>query len=73
MKPSVVYQTREVLVLTPDALLEEPCKASPAGDSVKTLAKAYVQNTSCIGLYKKLLDKQIEHKHKMQELYKDGR
>ena len=59
-------------MLTPDSLLVDPCKAIGAGDSVKTLAKAYVKNTGCIGEYQLLLDKQRKHKQQVQELYKDG-
>ena len=69
MKPSVVYQSRDVLVLTPDSLLIDPCEATAAGDTVRTLAKGYVANTNCIGQYKSLLKKQREHKSKVEALY----
>ncbi len=58
---------------TPDSLLQDPCIAVGAGSTPRALAKGYVENTSCIGLYRKLLEKQRKHKQEMQELYKDGR
>lgn len=53
----------------PDGLLVDPCEAVGAGDSVRTLAKGYVSNTSCLGQYKLLLEKQRKHKKEQQELY----
>lgn len=58
--------------MTPESLLVDPCEAISAGDTVRLLAKGYVANTSCLGQYKLLLEKQRRHKKEMMELYKDG-
>lgn len=58
---------------TPSQLLQDPCEAIGAGDSVRTLAKGYVANTSCLGQYKLLLEKQRKHKKEQQELYNAGK
>ena len=58
--------------MTPESLLVDPCEAISAGDTVRLLAKGYVANTSCLGRYKLLLEKQRRHKQEMVELYKDG-
>ena len=63
---------KEVPVLFPDALLVDPCEATGAGDTVKSLAKGYVKNTGCIREYRLLLNKQREHKTAAEELFKDG-
>jgi len=57
------------LHLTPDSLLVDPCEAKEAGWSVRSLAKGYIENTSCIGKYKLLLEKQRKHKQQIVELY----
>lgn len=56
----------------PDTLMIHPCKAEAAGDTVRSLAKAYVKNNSCIEQYKLLIEKQIKHKKETKVLY-DGR
>jgi len=58
------------LVLTPDSLLIDPCVAAEPGNTPRTLAKAYVANNSCIGDYKRLLEKQRKHKLEQINLYK---
>lgn len=63
---------KEKIVLTPDSLLVHPCEATGAGDTVRSLARGYVKNTTCIGEYKLLLDKIINHKDQVEEVYKDG-
>lgn len=60
-------------VLLPESLLQDPCIAVGAGETVRELGRAYLKNTACVGDYKRLLEKQRKHKLKMQELYKDGR
>ena len=67
-----VIVSKDRLVFTPDSLLQDPCEAVGAGDSVRTLAKGYVANTSCLGQYKLLLEKQRKHKAEVDELFKDG-
>lgn len=63
---------KEVPVLVPDTLLVDPCEATGAGDTVKSLAKGYVKNTGCIREYRLLLEKQRKHKTMTEELFKDG-
>lgn len=53
----------------PDSLLVSPCESVSAGDSVRTLAKGYVANTSCLGQYKLLLEKQIKYKKEIEGVY----
>ena len=60
---------KEVLVMTPESLLVDPCEAISAGDTVRLLARGYVANTSCISQYKMLLEKQRQHKSSIEKLY----
>lgn len=53
----------------PDSLLQHPCKASPAGDTVRSLAKGYVKNTYCLGQYQILVEKQNKFKDEVEALY----
>jgi len=56
-------------VTTPESLLVDPCEAISAGDTVRLLAKGYVANTSCLGQYKLLLEKQRRHRDEMRKIY----
>jgi hypothetical protein len=60
---------RDRVHTTPDNLLVDPCVAKEAGRSVRSLAKGYVENTSCIHKYKLLLEKQRKHKDEIRALY----
>ena len=60
---------KEVPVLLPKVLLIDPCEPVSAGDTVRSLAKAYVKNTSCVGEYIILLRKQREYTKRVGELY----
>lgn len=53
----------------PESLLIDPCEAISAGDTVRSLARGYVANTSCLGQYKLLLEKQRRHKKEMELIY----
>ena len=64
---------KEVPVYTPDSLLVDPCEPIGAGDTIRTLAKGYITNTSCIGEYRLLLDKQRQHKEKMRLIYDNAK
>lgn len=55
----------------PDSLLVEPCEAIEAGDTVRSLAKGYVTNTSCVGQYMLLLEKQREYKTEIEAVYNE--
>jgi len=57
--------------MLPDSLLQDPCGAIKAGDTVRSLAKGYVKNTGCVFDYKLLLEKQRKWKAEQQELFKD--
>ena len=59
----------DVVHVMPDSLLITPCKASPAGNTVRSLAGAYVDNTSCIAKYQILLDKQRKYKEDVVRVY----
>lgn len=54
---------------TPKSLLVDPCEAISAGDTVRSLARGYVANTSCLWQYKLLLEKQRRHKKEMEKIY----
>jgi hypothetical protein len=53
----------------PDSLLVDPCEAIEAGETVRSLSKAYISNTICIGKYRLLLDKQKKYKDQILNLY----
>jgi hypothetical protein len=43
-------------VPTPETLLISPCDPVGPGSTVRTLARGYVKNTSCVGEHKEVLD-----------------
>lgn len=51
-------QLEVVVVPTPlpNSLIYYPCEPIGAGNTTESLAKAYVENTYCIGEYKHVLD-----------------
>jgi hypothetical protein len=57
----------------PNNLLVSPCDGIPAGDTVRSLAKGYVANTTCLEQHKRLLDSQREYKKRIEALYNDTR
>lgn len=67
--PKVVTVVKEVPVLTPESLLVDPCEPVGAGDTVRSLARAYVTNTSCLGEYRLLIEKQRKHKKLTEKVY----
>src|SRR5690606_10099412 len=68
MKPTEI-QYKNKLHLTPDSLLVDPCSPKEAGYTVRSLARGYVENTTCIRMYRILLEKQRKHKQQVMELY----
>ena len=64
-----VFVQKEVVISIPSSLLVDPCEPVSAGDTVRSLAKAYVKNTSCVGEYIILLRKQREYTERVGELY----
>ena len=60
---------KEVLVLTPDSLMVDPCEPVGAGETVRSLAKGYVKNIGCVREYKLLLDKQRKFKLEAESIY----
>lgn len=58
-------------VFLPDSLMQDPCGAIKAGDTVRSLATGYVKNTGCVFDYQLLLKKQRNWKLEQMELYKN--
>lgn len=56
-------------VFPSDALLVNPCKARPAGESLIDLALAQNKNVGCIGLWEKQMDAIRKNKAAQVELY----
>lgn len=52
----------------PNNLLVNPCGAVSAEDTVRSLARGYVKNTSCVFDYELLLDKQRKWTEQQKEL-----
>lgn len=53
----------------PDNLMQDPCGAIKAGETVRSLAKGYVANTGCVFDYKLLLEKQRKWKSEQGKVY----
>lgn len=53
----------------PNNLLVNPCGAVSAEDTVMSLARGYVKNTSCVFDYELLLDKQRKWKQEQEQLH----
>lgn len=68
-KPMTVYKDK--VHVMPDSLLNDPCEVIEAGETLRSLAKGYVTNTSCVGKYMLLLDKQRKYKIDIEKLYGD--
>lgn len=60
-------------VYLPDNLMQDPCGAVKAGDTVRSLARGYVKNTGCIFDYRLLLEKQREWRAKQEGIFKDDK
>lgn len=65
----IVTEQKEMLATLPDSLIIDPCGPTGAGETVRSLAKAYIKNNGCIREYKLLLQKQREYKKKVEALY----
>ena len=65
--PITVYRDNPISI--PKNLLLGPCEAVAAGDTVRSLAKGYVENTSCLAKYQLLLEKQKEYNNSVEALY----
>lgn len=46
-----------------------PCDKTKAGESVDSIAKAHIENTTCIKQHKQLLQSQKDWKAKQQQIY----
>lgn len=53
----------------PNSLMVNPCGAVSAEDTVRSLARGYVKNTSCVFDYELLLDKQRKWTKEQKELH----
>lgn len=60
------------LHLTPDTLLQHPCENIPPGETVRSLAVGYANNTSCVNQYYLLIERQKEYKQRIERLYETG-
>ena len=69
-KPTEVRYRDKVHVM-PDRLLVDPCEAIEAGETLRSLAKGYVTNTSCVGKYMLLLEKQRKYKAEIEAVYNE--
>lgn len=58
-------------VFLPDNLMQDPCGAVKASDTVRSLTKGYVKNTACVFDYQLLLKKQREWKVQQEGVFKD--
>lgn len=58
-------------VFLPDSLMQDPCGAIKAGDTVRSLAVGYVKNTGCVFDYQLLLKKQRDWKAQQEGIFKD--
>lgn len=52
-----------------DALLINPCKAKPSGESLIDLALAQNKNVACIGLWERQMEAIRKNKKSQMELY----
>lgn len=60
-------------VFPSDALLVNPCRAKPAGESLIDLALAQNKNVGCIGLFEKQMEAIRKNKKSQMELYKNAK
>jgi len=58
-----------ILVVPPNSLLIDPCRAKPAGSSLIELAQGYSENVGCIAKYKKQMQAIRDNKAKQEALY----
>ena len=66
-------QLVEVAAPLPDSLLYHPCDVVGAGNTVQSLAKAYVINTNCVGEYSIVVDKIIKYNEELKNARKQVR
>ena len=64
-----IKTTREVAVLPPEALLVNPCDNTKAGETVESLAYAYIDQSGCIKKYKTTLQTLREWREAKSKLY----
>lgn len=65
---AIVQQAPEYVSI-PKTLLNEPCKASEAGETLSSLAQAYINNNGCIGEYAVRLKKLNEWNNEQLRIY----
>lgn len=64
-----IVQPTPQYVSIPKTLLNEPCKASGAGETLSSLAQAYVNNNGCIAEYQVRLKKLYEWNQEQIRIY----
>ena len=65
----VIIKEVDKPILPPDSLLLSPCDPIDAGETVRSLGKGYVENTSCVYQHKTTLQSLQEWKKQKEELY----
>lgn len=58
----------EVPVHLPSSLIHRPCDPIGVGNTVDSLARAYIDNTICIGKYKSVVTSIEEYNNKIKSL-----
>lgn len=56
----------------PSSLIVHPCEPVGVGNSVHSLAKAYLDNTACIGMYKGVVKSIEGYNNRVKELAEPG-
>lgn len=57
----------------PDNLLVSPCDPSEAGVTVRSLAKGYIENRSCINMHKQSLESLTKWKTEQGAIFKNDK
>ena len=62
-----------LLVVPPSNLTSDPCDVDEAGETVSSLAQAYVTNAGCIGQYKVKMNSLRDWRDSQTEIYKNNK
>ena len=60
-------------ILPPDNLLVSPCDSTEAGTTVRSLAKGYIENKSCINMHKQTLESLTKWKNEQEAIFKNDK
>lgn len=65
-----MQETKQTLLVAPPSnLTSDPCDVAEAGETVSSLAQAYVTNAGCIGQYKVRMRSLREWRDSQTEIY----